>query len=76
MKVFPKLNQNIEVLSQDSGLQGCWFRCKILLSSKDCLKVQYKDVFQVDGAGKLEVFIYAIFLPVCQVAEIKSRHKH
>lgn len=63
MKVFPKLNQNIELLSQDSGLQGCWFRCKILLSSKDCLKVQYKDIFQVDGAGKLEEWI-----PACRMA--------
>lgn len=58
-KVLPKFNKNIELLSQDSGMRGCWFRCRILLSSKSRLKVQYKDVLQADGVQKLEVIIHA-----------------
>ncbi|KAK6133201.1 hypothetical protein DH2020_033037 [Rehmannia glutinosa] len=42
-QVLSKFNENIELLSQDSGTQGCWFRCKILRSSRDRLNVQYKD---------------------------------
>ncbi|XP_057795174.1 uncharacterized protein LOC131011385 [Salvia miltiorrhiza] len=58
-KVFPKLSDSIELLSRDSGMRGCWFRCKILLSSKSRLKVQYKDVMQADGARKLEEWVPA-----------------
>ncbi|XP_073029473.1 uncharacterized protein [Primulina eburnea] len=49
-----KVDKNIELLCQDSGMRGCWFRCKILRSTKKCLRVQYLDVDDVDGAGKLE----------------------
>lgn len=47
--------KNIELLSQDSGLRGCWFRCKILKTSLNRVKVRYYDVQDVDGPGKLEV---------------------
>ncbi|KAM3283520.1 hypothetical protein P3S67_027165 [Capsicum chacoense] len=46
---------NIEVLCQDSGMRGCWFRCKILRVSEKRLKVQYDDILDCDGPEKLEV---------------------
>lgn len=54
-------NDEIELLCQDSGLRGCWYRCKILNTSASGkhLKVQYHDVTVVDEPNKLEVCIYA-----------------
>ncbi|CAI9755193.1 unnamed protein product [Fraxinus pennsylvanica] len=49
-----KFNHNIELLSEDSGMRGCWFRCKVIKSSKKLLLVQYYDVPDADGSGKLE----------------------
>ncbi|XP_061344348.1 uncharacterized protein LOC133290289 [Gastrolobium bilobum] len=54
-----KVNEKIEVLCQDSGLRGCWFRCKILTMSQRQLKVQYEDVLDVDGPEKLEEWVLA-----------------
>ncbi|XP_071921707.1 uncharacterized protein [Coffea arabica] len=51
--------KNIELLCQDSGIRGCWFRCKILQTSKKSLKVQYCDIQDVDGPGKLEEWVPA-----------------
>ncbi|KZV51806.1 hypothetical protein F511_11494 [Dorcoceras hygrometricum] len=62
--VPPKVEKNIELLCQDSGMRGCWFRCKILRSTKKCLKVQYLDVDDADGTGKLEECV-----PVARVAD-------
>ncbi|KAG8385857.1 hypothetical protein BUALT_Bualt03G0088800 [Buddleja alternifolia] len=56
---LPKVNENIELLSQDGGMKGCWFRCKILRSSQSRLRVQYYDVDNVDGSGKLEEWVPA-----------------
>lgn len=56
-QMWPSVNENIELLCQDSGMQGCWLRCKILRSSTKLLKVQYYDVTDVGGPGKLEVYI-------------------
>lgn len=50
-----KVNDKIEVLCQDSGIRGCWFRCKILNMSQKMLKVQYDDLLDVDEVEKLEV---------------------
>ncbi|KAL0321059.1 UNVERIFIED_CONTAM: hypothetical protein Sradi_5367400 [Sesamum radiatum] len=58
-QVISKINGDIELLCQDSGMKGCWFRCKILHSSKNRLKVQYEDVLEVDGPGKLEEWVPA-----------------
>ncbi|CAA0815431.1 agenet domain-containing protein / bromo-adjacent homology (BAH) domain-containing protein [Striga hermonthica] len=41
----------------DSGMRGCWFRCKILHSAANRFKVQYFDVTDVDGPGKLEEWV-------------------
>lgn len=50
------VDEKIEVLCQDSGIRGCWFRCKILNTSQRQLKVQYDDLLDVDGPEKLEVW--------------------
>ncbi|CAA0818005.1 agenet domain-containing protein / bromo-adjacent homology (BAH) domain-containing protein [Striga hermonthica] len=53
-RALPNSPENIELLSQDSGMRGCWFRCNIMHSSEERLKVQYYDMIDVDGPGKLE----------------------
>lgn len=55
-QVLGKVNDNIELLCQDSGMRGCWFKCKILRTSANRLKVQYCDVIDVVGQAKLEVY--------------------
>ncbi|KAL7142870.1 hypothetical protein ABFS83_08G153700 [Erythranthe nasuta] len=57
--ILSKFNTNIELLSQDKGMQGCWFRCKILRSSQTRLMVQYTDVSKVGEPGKLEEWVPA-----------------
>lgn len=52
----------IELLCQDSGIRGCWFRCTVLEISQKQLKVQYDDVDDDDGCGKLEEWIRAFRL--------------
>lgn len=54
-----KVDEEIEVLCQDSGIRGCWFRCKILNTSQRRLKVQYDDLLDVDGPEKLEEWVPA-----------------
>ncbi|KAL2483915.1 uncharacterized protein Fot_45359 [Forsythia ovata] len=51
---WSEVNQNIELLCEDSGMRDCWFRCKVLKSSLKLLKVQYYDVPAENRAGKLE----------------------
>ncbi|XP_052734963.1 uncharacterized protein LOC108343137 isoform X2 [Vigna angularis] len=54
-----QVGAKIEVLCQDSGIRGCWFRCKILSMSPRLLKVQYDDLLDIDGAQKLEEWVPA-----------------
>ncbi|XP_057960999.1 uncharacterized protein LOC131153008 isoform X2 [Malania oleifera] len=57
--LFLKVNDKIELLCQDSGIRGCWFRCKILRASQKNVKVQYEDVQDVEGSGNLEEWVPA-----------------
>lgn len=52
-----KVDEKIELLCQDSGIRGCWFRCKVMQVSQKRLKVQYDDLLDVDGSGNLEVIL-------------------
>ncbi|KAA8537278.1 hypothetical protein F0562_027035 [Nyssa sinensis] len=54
-----KVDEKIELLSQDSGIRGCWFRCKVLQVSQKRLKVQYNDVQDVEESGDLEEWVPA-----------------
>ncbi|OVA20153.1 Bromo adjacent homology (BAH) domain [Macleaya cordata] len=57
-----KVKDKIELLSNDSGIRGCWFRCKILQASQKQLKVQYDDLQDVDGPGNLKEWVPAFRL--------------
>lgn len=59
--LFPlKVDDKVELLCQDSGIRGCWFKCTILQISRKRLKVQYDDVQDEDECGNLEVCIYIL----------------
>lgn len=50
-----KVDDKIELLCQDSGIRGCWFRCTVVQMSRKQIKVQYVDLQDEDGGGNLEV---------------------
>ncbi|CAN1859858.1 Protein AGENET DOMAIN (AGD)-CONTAINING P1 [Linum perenne] len=54
-----KVGEKIEFLCEDSGIRGCWFRCKVLETSKSRLKVQYIDVQDVETSCNLEEWVPA-----------------
>ncbi|KAM7498987.1 hypothetical protein LguiA_023401 [Lonicera macranthoides] len=57
-----KANEKIELLCQDSGIRGCWFRCTVLQVARRQIKVQYDDVKDEDGCGNLEEWVPAFRL--------------
>lgn len=66
-----KVDENIELLCQDSGIRGCWFRCTVLQVSRKQMRVRYDDVQDEDGYGNLEVSfkhfknLYLYIFPIC-----------
>ncbi|MED6123059.1 hypothetical protein PIB30_045749 [Stylosanthes scabra] len=60
--VMYKIDDKIEVLCQDSGIRGCWFRCTVVQVSRKQMKVQYDDIQDEDGSGNLEEWIPAFKL--------------
>ncbi|XAR67379.1 hypothetical protein NMG60_11002112 [Bertholletia excelsa] len=59
-----KINEKIELLCQDSGIRGCWFRCTVLQVSKRRIKVRYDDVKDEEGCGSLQEWVPAFRLAV------------
>nr|KYP40288.1 hypothetical protein KK1_038402 [Cajanus cajan] len=57
-----KIDDKIELLCQDSGIRGCWFRCTVVQVARKQLRVQYDDVQDEDGSGNLEEWIPAFKL--------------
>ncbi|XP_022139469.1 uncharacterized protein LOC111010391 isoform X2 [Momordica charantia] len=60
-----EVDEKIELLCQDSGIRGCWFRCTVLYASPKQIRVQYDDLQDEDGYGNLEEWVpaYKVALP-------------
>ncbi|KAK1435593.1 hypothetical protein QVD17_01359 [Tagetes erecta] len=67
-----KVSEKIELLSLDSGIRGCWFRCTILQVTRRQLKVQYDDLKDEGGSGHLEEWVPAFRLAMPDKLGIRS----
>ncbi|XP_020591175.1 uncharacterized protein LOC110032017 [Phalaenopsis equestris] len=54
-----RIDEKIELLCQDSGIRGCWFKCTVLRVTQMRLKVRYDNLQNEDDCGNLEEWVPA-----------------
>ncbi|CAM6064847.1 unnamed protein product [Sphagnum tenellum] len=57
--VFFEVGDRVELLCQDSGLRGCWFKGVLTRRVSRRLKIQYEELQNEDGEGNLEEWVSA-----------------